>query len=201
VDADLDALATALYVRIDDTLADCPELRPWRPKVGISPKLSDAELLTLAALQVLLGFEQERVRRRGSHHPAPQHRLGGPGAQHVGVIDVRPARHHRRDQRAEIAAGDAPPTRPTSRSRMLISASGLRRAINVAGTSSAAFATRFGSSKTSSIRPIPRATPLAETASPTGDDDGGRHRHRPSPGRLFRGHATPRTPTSSVDRG
>jgi hypothetical protein len=59
VDADLDTLATALYVRIDDTLADCPELRPWRPRVGISPKLSDAELLTLAVLQVLLGFEHE----------------------------------------------------------------------------------------------------------------------------------------------
>jgi Transposase DDE domain len=59
MDADLDTLATALYVRIDDTLKDCPELRPWRPRVGIAPKLSDAELLTLAVLQVLLGFEHE----------------------------------------------------------------------------------------------------------------------------------------------
>jgi hypothetical protein len=47
MDADLDTLATALYVKIDDTLADRPELGPWRPRVGISPKLSDAELLTL----------------------------------------------------------------------------------------------------------------------------------------------------------
>jgi hypothetical protein len=59
MDADLDTLATALYCRIDDTLADRPELRPWRPRVGIAPKLSDAELLTLAVLQVLLGFEHE----------------------------------------------------------------------------------------------------------------------------------------------
>jgi hypothetical protein len=59
VDADLDTLATALYVRIDDTLADRPELRPWRPRIGIAPRLSDAELLTLAVLQVLLGFEHE----------------------------------------------------------------------------------------------------------------------------------------------
>jgi hypothetical protein len=59
VDADLDTLATALYVRIDDTLMDHPGLRPWRPRVGIAPKLSDAELLTLAVLQVLLGFEHE----------------------------------------------------------------------------------------------------------------------------------------------
>jgi Transposase DDE domain len=59
VDADLDTLATALYVRIDDTLKDRPELRPWRPRVGIAPRLSDAELLTLAVLQVLLGFDEE----------------------------------------------------------------------------------------------------------------------------------------------
>ena len=59
MDADLDTLAVALYVRIDDTLKDRPELRPWRPRVGIVPKLSDAELLTLAVLQVLQGFEHE----------------------------------------------------------------------------------------------------------------------------------------------
>ena len=47
MDADLDTLATALYARIDDTLKDRPELRPWRPKVGIAPKLSDAELVIL----------------------------------------------------------------------------------------------------------------------------------------------------------
>jgi hypothetical protein len=59
MDADLDTLATALYVKIDDTLADRPELGPWRPRVGIFPKLSDAELLALAVLKVLLGFEHE----------------------------------------------------------------------------------------------------------------------------------------------
>jgi hypothetical protein len=59
VDADLDTLVTALYARIDDTLKDHPELRPWRPKIGIAPKLSDAELLTLAVLQVLQGFKHE----------------------------------------------------------------------------------------------------------------------------------------------
>jgi hypothetical protein len=37
VDADLDTLATALYVTIDDTLQAAPELRPWRPPVGIAP--------------------------------------------------------------------------------------------------------------------------------------------------------------------
>jgi len=59
VDADLDTLATALYARIDDVLKEHPELAPWRPKVGIAPKLSDAELLTLAVLQVLQGYAEE----------------------------------------------------------------------------------------------------------------------------------------------
>jgi Transposase DDE domain len=69
MDADLDTLATALYVRIDDTLADRPELGPWRPRVGIAPKLSDAELLTLAVLQVLLGHNNETrwLRWAGDH--------------------------------------------------------------------------------------------------------------------------------------
>jgi hypothetical protein len=45
MDSDLDTLATALYARIDDTLKARPELQPWRPKIVIAPKLSDAELL------------------------------------------------------------------------------------------------------------------------------------------------------------
>jgi hypothetical protein len=59
MDTDLDTLATALYVRVDDALKDHPELAPWRPVVGIAPKLSDAELVTLAVMQALLGFTSE----------------------------------------------------------------------------------------------------------------------------------------------
>jgi DDE family transposase len=59
MDADLDTLATALYVRIDDALKDAPGLAPWRPAVGITPKLSDAELVTVAVMQALLGFTSE----------------------------------------------------------------------------------------------------------------------------------------------
>jgi Transposase DDE domain len=59
VDADLDTLATALYVTIDDALQAAPELRPWRPAVGIAPKLTDAELLTLAVMQALGGYVSE----------------------------------------------------------------------------------------------------------------------------------------------
>src|SRR5207237_1427421 len=56
VDAELDTLATALYVKIDDALKDNPRLARRRPAVGICPKLSDAELLTLCVLQALGGF-------------------------------------------------------------------------------------------------------------------------------------------------
>jgi hypothetical protein len=69
VDADLDTLATALYVTIDDLLQQAPELAPWRPVVGIAPKLSDAELVTLAVMQALLGFSSEArwLRHAGRH--------------------------------------------------------------------------------------------------------------------------------------
>jgi hypothetical protein len=55
VDADLDTRATARYVRTDDLLKSCPARAPWRPPAGITPGLSDAELLTLAVMQALPG--------------------------------------------------------------------------------------------------------------------------------------------------
>jgi Transposase DDE domain len=59
VDADLDTLATALYVRVDDLLKSHPERAPWRPQVGIAPKITDAEVVTLAVMAALLGFTSE----------------------------------------------------------------------------------------------------------------------------------------------
>lgn len=59
MDADLDTLATALYVTTDDLLRACPERVPARPKIGIAPKTSDAEMLTLAVMQALLGYTSE----------------------------------------------------------------------------------------------------------------------------------------------
>ena len=56
VDTDLDTLATALYVTTDDLLIAHPERVPARPRVGIAPKISDAEVLTLAVMQALLGY-------------------------------------------------------------------------------------------------------------------------------------------------
>jgi hypothetical protein len=43
VRADLEALAIALYVKVDDDLKTRPELVKPRPPAGFAPKLSDAE--------------------------------------------------------------------------------------------------------------------------------------------------------------
>jgi hypothetical protein len=59
VDADLDTLATALYARTDDLLKAAPQQAPWRPAIGICPQISDAELVTLAVMQALLGYVSE----------------------------------------------------------------------------------------------------------------------------------------------
>ncbi len=59
MDADLYTLATGLYVTSDDFLADNPQYRPLRPRVGLAPRLTDAELVTLVVLQALLGFTSE----------------------------------------------------------------------------------------------------------------------------------------------
>ncbi len=56
---DIDTLATALYVRTDDLLKQRPDLAPWRPKTGLQPRLTDAELVTLAVMQALLGYTSE----------------------------------------------------------------------------------------------------------------------------------------------
>ena len=67
MNADLDTLATALYVTIDDALMNHPGWAPERPTVGIVPKLSDAELLTLAVLQAFLGYTSEARFIRYAH--------------------------------------------------------------------------------------------------------------------------------------
>jgi hypothetical protein len=66
---DLDTLATALYVKIDDLLQAAPDLAPWRPTIGITPQLTDAELVTLAVIQALRGFTSESrwLRFAGAH--------------------------------------------------------------------------------------------------------------------------------------
>jgi Transposase DDE domain len=60
VNNDIETLATALYVKVDDMLADWPDLTPARPATGTPLTLSDAELLTMAVMSALLGFRSER---------------------------------------------------------------------------------------------------------------------------------------------
>ena len=60
MDADLDTLATALYVKTDDLLKAYPDRVPARPKIGIMPRISDAELVPLAVMQAVLGHTSER---------------------------------------------------------------------------------------------------------------------------------------------
>ena len=88
MDADLDTLATALYVRTDDLLKAAPQQAPWRPKVGIAPKITDAELVTLAVMQALeCARSREAVARSdlagwaeyGSTAPATPGSSGGCG--------------------------------------------------------------------------------------------------------------------------
>ena len=64
---DLDTLATTLYVTVDDLLIQYPQWAPQRPAVGIAPKLSDAELVTLAVIGVLLRFDSEARFLRYAH--------------------------------------------------------------------------------------------------------------------------------------
>jgi hypothetical protein len=78
-------LATRLYVTIDDPLIKHPQWAPERPAVEIAPKLTDAELLTLAVTQALPGFTSEA--RFIRHAGQPLH--------HVIARSPRPPAFHR----------------------------------------------------------------------------------------------------------
>ena len=60
MDKNIETLATALYVKIDDMLLAEPQLAPWRPEGSMPATLSDAELLAMAVMSALLGFRSER---------------------------------------------------------------------------------------------------------------------------------------------
>jgi hypothetical protein len=75
VHVDQDTLATALYVKIDDELKASPQLNRRRPRIGITPKITDAELITVAVLQAVLGYHNEsrwiRYARKALRHLFP----------------------------------------------------------------------------------------------------------------------------------
>jgi hypothetical protein len=53
-----------------------PQLAPWRPAAGITPKLGDAELITLAVMAALLGYVSEARWLRYARAELPG-RMGG----------------------------------------------------------------------------------------------------------------------------
>jgi hypothetical protein len=55
----LDTLGTAFYAAADDLLKAHQERIPYRPRIGISPRITDAELITLCLMQALLGYTSE----------------------------------------------------------------------------------------------------------------------------------------------
>ena len=72
VTTNLDTLATALYVKTDDLLKESPIWPRGVPRLGIAPQFSDAELVTLAVMQALLGFTSEaRWLRHARNASAP----------------------------------------------------------------------------------------------------------------------------------
>ena len=119
MDTDLDTLATALYVVTDDLLVDHPERLPPRPAVGIAPRISDAELCTLAVLQALLGFTSEHRWLRYAHRHLLgmfPHLPGQPGLQQAAApagrhdgLAGRPARRRHLDRRRHRLGGRLDP--------------------------------------------------------------------------------------------
>jgi hypothetical protein len=100
VHVDLDTLATALYVKVDDELKASPQINRYRPRVGIAPRITDAELITVAVLQALLGYHTEqrwlRFARAGLRHlfpylpqqPGYNKRLRALGTQMTHIITI-----------------------------------------------------------------------------------------------------------------
>ncbi len=69
MDKNIETLATALYVKIDDLILAEPELAPWRPHGSPPLTVSDSEVLAMAVMSALLGFRSERrwLRYAGKH--------------------------------------------------------------------------------------------------------------------------------------
>ena len=86
-------------------LKEHPDLGPWRPPVGITPRLSDAELVTLATMQAIPGYTSEakwlrHARARLRHlfpclpqQPGYNKRLRK-GAGLMRSVNPDPGRHH-----------------------------------------------------------------------------------------------------------
>jgi hypothetical protein len=103
VENDIETLAIALYVKIDDMLKKWPDLAPARPEGTIPPTVSDAELLTMAVMSALLGFTSERrwlryvTKNLPRHVPAADRAVRVQQADPEGVLAVHPGDPDARD--------------------------------------------------------------------------------------------------------
>jgi len=91
VDKNIETLATALYVKIDDLLLAEPWPAPQRPEGSTPVTVSDSELVAMAVMSALLGFRSERrwLRYASAHLTG----LGSPVRCRAGIsLAVRPAR-------------------------------------------------------------------------------------------------------------
>jgi alpha-beta hydrolase superfamily lysophospholipase len=88
VDADLDTLATALDVRVDDLLKILPERAPWRPAVGIAPKMPVADIVCA------VDFATDRAARAGIR-VGPVVILGHSSGAHLAALAALATAHFR----------------------------------------------------------------------------------------------------------
>ena len=121
MNTDLDALATRLYVTIDDLLIDHPDWAPARPEIGIAPKLTDAELITLAVIQALFGYTHEarfwrhaNIHLRGLFPYLPQRPAYSDSATQQPRCNTSSRRSRRRARRSTTTCGSWTPHRSSA---------------------------------------------------------------------------------------
>ena len=123
---DLDSLVTRLYVTVDDLLIRYPHWAPRLPAMGISPQVSDAEMVTLAVIQVLLRFDTEARFLRYAHaHRKPwfpylparsgySKRLRRSAELLAHGTTARPTQHQANTPPSHAAKGIRVPSEPTA---------------------------------------------------------------------------------------
>ena len=110
MDADLDTLATALYVTTDDLLRPTPSVAPWRPRGGITPQL---ERRRAAHPGGDAGPARLHQRARWLRYAARHLRAMFPYLPHTARLQQAAAQAGRHDGLADRAAGRATPASST----------------------------------------------------------------------------------------
>ena len=184
-------------VDVDDE-AFVTRSRPERPRGAEGLADDPLELADVAEGE----RAQEGPERRRRHHPMREDLGARSSAQHVGVVDVAGPGHHGMHQGQDLAprpeAADASGQLDRGVTELLEPEPAWPR---WRSSTSPALATRFGSSKVTATRSIPRDTGFTESASFVGENYGVSNRNSPSNGGIFRGCARVRSRGYAVDRG